>query len=252
MNAVAADRGADVNVGTQGEYKAMTNKRTMTWALAGLLVLVTGATAWAADPNAANTEDGLTVRITPNADYGVTIDTANVGGAATGLIDLGAMDLYTSTYTLKPATVTITGTVSARAGNGGQELDVTARLLTASGWIFDPTPTTDATSGSVDELAMFLLMSPTTLSAAPSAANFVGAGAAAEVTSGAVGTQTSLGYRGGGLSGAGTKFEFGTDLDQMSVNDKKHLWMYFRLPSETSTGTAQDLAVTLTAVGSSL
>ncbi len=230
----------------------MTTNKMKTWALAALLVAVTGVTAWAADPNAANTEDGLTVRITPNADYGVSIDTANVGVAG-GVIDLGALNLYASTFTVKPATVTILGTVSKRLTFGGQELDVTARLLTANGWIFDQTPTTDQTSGAVDELAMFLLMSPTTLSEAPTGAAFTTAGAAAEVTAAAAGSQTSLTYRAGGLGGAGTKFEHaGTDLDQMSVNDKKHLWMYFRLPDATSTGNAQDIAVTLTATGTSL
>jgi hypothetical protein len=256
VNAVVAELGAYVvkvvNVVNPKENKAMTNKRNMTWALAALLVLATGVSAWAADPNAANTEDGLTIRITPNADYGVTIDTANVGVDG-GVIDLGAMDLYTSTWTVRPATVTITGTVSKRGAQGGQELDVTARILTANGWIFDSTPTTDALGGAVDELAMFLLMSGTDISVAPSGINFAQMGDAAEVTdAGAAGT-TSLTYRAGGAGGTGTKFEFGgTDLDQMSVNDKKHLWMYFRLPSETSTGNAQDIAVTLTATGTSL
>ena len=231
-----------------------TNKKAMTWALAALALLLTGVGAWAADPNAENTDAVLTVRITPNADYGVTIDTANVFDTGS-VLDLGALNLYSSTYTLKPATVTITGTVSKNTGSGlgGQELDVAASILTANGWVFDQSPTTDQTSGEVDALAMFLLMSPTTLSEAPSGASFTDAGAAAQVTAAAAGSQTSLTYRGGGLGGAGTKFEFGgTDLDQMSVGDKRHLWMYFRLPSETSTGNAQDIAVTLTATGTSL
>ena len=235
-----------------------TTKRTMTWALAarltlaGLLVAATGVGAWAADPNAANDKAGLTVRITPNADYGVTIDTANVGVAG-GVIDLGSLNLYASTFTVKPATVTIVGTVSARAGAGGQELDVTARILTAGGWIFDPTPTTDATSGATDELAMFLLMSGATGAAGPTGTQFATAGADAQVTSGGAGTQTSLTYRAGGLNGLGTKFKFGaSSLDNLSVNDQRNLWMYFRLPDATSTGNAQDIAVTLTAVGTSL
>ena len=230
----------------------MTTKR-MTAGLLALTVAVLGATAaMAADPNADNTTDGLTVRITPNADYGVSIDTTNVGVAG-GVIDLGAMDLYTSTFNVKPATVTITGSVSKRGALGGQELDVTAQVLTANGWIFDPTPTTDATSGAVDELAMFLLMSDTSLSASPGGASFTIAGTAASVTSGPSGTQTSHTYRAGGLGGAGSKFEFGgVDLDQMSVGNARHLWMYFRLPDTTSTGNAQDIAVTLTATGTSL
>ena len=220
-------------------------------ALAAVLVAGLGTGAWATDPNAANTEDGLTVRITPNADYGVSIDTTGLDSG--GVLDLGAMDLYTSTFTVRPATVTITGTVSKRGSQGGQELDVVAKILTTNGWIFDSSPTTDATSGSVDELAMFLLMSDTTLSANPGGASFTTAGAAAQVTDAGAGGQTSLTYRAGGVNSNGSKFEFGgVDLDQMSVNYKRHLWMYFRLPNETSTGVAQDIAVTLTAVGTSL
>ena len=219
----------------------MTTKR-MTAALLGLmLTAVLGVGAYAADPNAANTEDGLTVRITPNADYGVTIDTTNQG-IASGAIDLGALNLYASTYTVKPATVTITGTVSRRgATNTGQELDVTANI--SGGWVLDATPTTDATSGSIDELAMYLLFTPTSLSGAPGANEFI--------TDGTV-TVTGSAIRAGGSGGAGTKFERNTDMDNLSVGNARHMWMYFRLPSETSTGNAQDVAVTLTATGSSL
>ena len=100
----------------------------------------------------------------------------------------------------------------------------------------------ERTSGAVDELAMFLLMSDTTLSESPNGIGFLGAGVAATVTSGPTGTQTSHTYRAGGLGGAGiSKFEFGgTNLDNMSVNNKRHLWMYFRLPDATSMGDAQE------------
>ena len=60
-------------------------------ALLGLmLTAVLGVGAYAADPDPANDADGVTVRITPNADYGVTIDT-QVAGVAGGVIDLGAL-----------------------------------------------------------------------------------------------------------------------------------------------------------------
>ena len=226
----------------------MTTKTTKKagWALAALLVTALGAgSAWASDPDASNDSDMIRIRITPNADYGVEIDTTNVQGNSAGVIDLGSLSLYASTFTVKPATVTIKGSVSKSAGNPtttGQELDVTAAIT--GGWTFDATPTTDNTSGSLDELAMFLLFSDTTLSAAPTAADFAGANDGVTVTSA---------VRAGAASGTGTKYSYGaTSMDNLSVNNKRHMWTYFRLPDTTSTAASQDVTATLTATGNNL
>jgi hypothetical protein len=225
----------------------MTTKKKPGWAAAGLLaaalLAMAGTGAWAVDLNTANDAEGLTVRITPNADYGVTIDTTNLQGGASGVIELGTLDMYASTFTVRPATVTIAGGVSRRgASNTGQELDVTAGI--SGGWFLDATPTTTGTGGEIDGLAMYLLFSPTSISQAPSGGEFVdGTG---DVTA------TGTAIRAGGSAGGGVKFENGTDMDNLSVGNARHMWMYFRMPSETSTGSDQDVTVTLTATGSSL
>ncbi len=214
------------------------------WA-AGLLaaaLAMTPAGAWAADADNSNNSDQIVIRITPNADYGVEIDTTNV------TLDLGTLSLGTTAFLVKPATVTIVGTVSRRGvSNTGQELDVTAGLT--GGWLLDAAPTTGSQAGNLDELAMYLLFSATSLSEAPSGVDFASGNADITVTQSAI--------RAGGTAGVGTRFEkatgFGTtDMDNLSVSNKKHMWAWFRLPSETSVGGAQDVTVTLTATGTSL
>ena len=219
-------------------------KKTLGAVLA-LTVLVLGATgAWAIDPDSTNNLAKIKVRITPNADYGVQIDTTNVQGTDSGIIDLGALSLAASTWTVRPATVTILGTVSARGGNGGQELDMVVDLA-GTAWLIDPTPATDGIGATTDELSGFVLFSGTGLSVAPSGTDFGNATANAGITADAES------YHVGGNSGAGTRFENqtggGVDMDQLSATNARHMWMYFRLPPTTSTGAAQELTLTLTA-----
>ena len=88
-------------------------------ALMGLLLTVMGTDrAWAiADPT--NDADSMTILITPNIDRGVSIDTANVS------LDMGTLDLFSSTQTVTPATVTILGTLDSDGSETtGQELDL--------------------------------------------------------------------------------------------------------------------------------
>ena len=37
-------------------------------------------------------------------------------------------------------------------------------------------------------------------------------------------------------------------MDDMSVGDKRHLWLFFRLPDNSSDSSAKDIQFTLTAV----
>jgi len=204
---------------------------------AGLLGSLTAGVAWA-DKDLTNDKASLTIRITPNVDYGVTLDTATLRGDDAAIINLGSVELYASTQTVKPATATIVGTVSKGAANTGQELDVLATNLTAGGWSFDATPSTYSTLGSINELAMYLAFTPTSQSVKPTGDEF--ANALYEYTGGSV--------HAGQTGGNGTKFEMSAvDMDDLSVGNKAHLWLLFRLPNETSTGAAQDIQVTLTA-----
>lgn len=220
----------------------MTKGKMMTAVLLGLLMTWGAATkARAADPDAAS----LTIRITPNVDYGVQIDTATYDSGGDGYISLGTVDLYASTWTVRPATVTILGNVGTAGANTGQELDLSAAIASAgTAWTFDATPSTDATNGAVDELAMYALFSETTLSAAPGGDDFANGTADASYASGS--------QRAGAANpNNGDKYEYqgGTiDMDNLSPSDQSHLWLFFRLPSTTSDTQAQDVTVTLTAV----
>jgi type 1 fimbria pilin len=205
-------------------------QQTVTGALIGLLMLtVTGTSFAAAVPS--NDQDSIQITITPNIDRGVQIDSQTVS------VDLGTIGLQTTTQTVRPATVTILGTVAS------QELTVAGSILPT--WSFDTTPSIDTTSMEVDALAFYLLFSDTTLSEAPPGAEFVS-------DSGAFTGQT---LRAGGDAGPGTVFEKtnggAKDMDTLAPAEQAHLWFFLRLPGTTSSANAQTVTVTLTAVDAS-
>ncbi len=225
----------------------MKTSKLLTGLLAGLLVTVLFAgRAWA-DSDPSNDADSITVRITPNVDFGVDIDSAALQSG--GLIDLGIVNLFASTQTVTPATVTIRGNITSSGGGTGQELDVSGTIASQGGgasWTFDLSPSTHGTSGELDALATYILFSDTALSTAPNGDEF--SVSAAEFTG------TTL--RAGGAGGvSGTKFEKTdagvTDMDDMSPDEKRHLWLFFRLPDQTTSGDSQDVTITLTAVNAS-
>ena len=103
-----------------------------------------------------------------------------------------------------------------------------------------------ATSGEIDALAMYLLFSDTTLSASPTAADF---------TAGAGGFTGPTLRAGGDSATNGVKYEHigngSVDMDNKSANDSMHLWFFFRLPNQSSTGAVQEVQVVLSAVNAS-
>lgn len=219
-------------------------KQVITGVLMGLLMTVMGAPqAWAA-ADATNNTDSLIIRITPNVDLGVEIDTAAYDSGGDGYISLGTVDMYTTTFTVRPATVTFVGNVGNNGSNTGQELDVSGSIT--GGWTFDLTPSVTPTSGEIDALAMYLLFSDTALSAVPTAADF---------TAGAGGFTGPTLRAGGDSATTGVKYEHvgngSVDMDNKSANDSMHLWFFFRLPNQSSTGNAQDVEVILSAVNAS-
>ena len=225
----------------------MKTSKQLTGLLAGLLVtFLFAGRAWA-DSDPSNDADSITVRITPNVDFGVDIDSAALQSG--GTIDLGIVNLFASTQTVTPATVTIRGNITSSGGGTGQELDVSGAIASqgaGASWTFDLTPSTHGTSGELDALATYILFSDTALSTSPNGDEF--SVAAAEFTG------TTL--RAGGAGGvSGTKFEKTgagvTDMDDMSPLEERHLWMLFRLPDQTTSGDSQDVTITLTAVNAS-
>jgi hypothetical protein len=206
------------------------SKKTMMVALIGLMTLFVADRAFAlAVPS--NDQDSIQITITPNIDRGVQIDSQTVS------VDLGTLPLATSTQTVRPATVTILGTVAS------QELTVAGSILPT--WSFDTTPSVDTTSMENDALAFYLLFSDTTLSAAPPGPEFV-------ADSGAFTGQT---LRAGGDAGAGVVFEKqnggAKDMDNRAPADQSHLWFFLRMPGTTSSANAQTVTITLTAVDAS-
>ncbi|MBI4395646.1 MAG: hypothetical protein HY548_01030 [Elusimicrobia bacterium] len=183
------------------------------------LVSLTGK-AWAA------VTDALTITVTPNFDYGVDIDTANV------TMNLGVVDLAASTWTVKPATMTIVGTWAS------QEVEVVGSIAGNPAWGFD----TDTTN-EVDKLITWIVAKPTSDST-------IGGGefVANNFLTGN-GTNTTVSTRMGGSGGTGTKFENGgIDLDNMAPGNKAHLWFKLQLPSTTSNGSAANVSYTFTAM----
>ena len=189
--------------------------------------------------------DALTITITPNIDLGVSIDTGSMDIA--GVIDLGSVDLYGTTQTVRPATVTILGTVSSDGSETtGQELNLTLSIVSGgTAWGLDTTPSTHAVSGTLDQLAVYALFSDTGLSIAPNGNDFAADNAGF----------TSATQRAGGAANNGVLFEKtgsgAKDMDHQSPGDKAHLWMLFRLPNLTTSGTAQQITLTANAVSAS-
>jgi len=210
-----------------------TMKRLLITTLALLLGAGAVQFAWAdADPS--NDSAALTITVTPNIDIGVTLDTSAVSG---GFLSLGSVDLYASTQTVRPATMTIVGNLAT------QEVNLSATLT--GGWKFDVSPSTWATSGETDALAAYAQFTSTTVATAPSGPAFNGApNDALDVDA----TSFPSTRCGGGPSATGTRFEDGTtDMDNLAVGAQRHLWFYFRLPNQTSVQTQQSVKVTLTA-----
>jgi len=205
-------------------------------ALAAILSLLT-ATAARADANPANDSGSFTVRITPNVDLGVVVDTtgANWVGASSNL-DMTS-DLATDTLLDAPIGI-------AMAGNfANQELTITGAALNT--WQLD-TDELDA----VDELRLYAMfgVSPV-VSGSPISANFNGAGNLI------TGTPTRAGQpqadEGGNtnhtyeLSTANAEY---ADVDGMLSTAVRKLWLRARTPSTTSTDGQATFTVTITAV----
>ena len=210
-------------------------------ALLGLMLTVLGTgIAWA-DSDTTNDRASLTFSLTPNVDFGVSIDTGNI------TMDFGSVALGTLQQRVRPATVTILGTITSDGSQTtGQELDLA--LTFVGGWSLDTSPSIDTTSNETDAIAVYALFSDTSLSLAPTPAQF-------DAESGGF-TQTN--ERAGGGSGDGTRFEKqgggalpGDGMDHMSTGDAAHLWMLFRLPADTTTGNQQEITLTATAVNAS-
>ena len=177
----------------------------------------------------------ITVTITPKIDRSVTITTSSPAG----MLDLGALDLgpSVSTQTVYPATVTVNGSIA------NTDLWLSANI-TSDGptpWQFDA----DATAAETDYIAAWVNLTDTNVATPPSkdANHFKGnaAGAASDLVDGTI---QRVGH-GAPFNG---RFEDNTTASNnfAAGTTKRHMWMYFRMPSGTSTPDAQRITFILT------
>ena len=186
--------------------------------------------------------DSLTVTITPNAFYSVTITTPSAAQ-----MDLGSVDLGASTWTVRPATVTIN---SSYAGT-----DLKLQGGVSGGWAFDGnTATSEA-----DSLQAWAVFTDTSVGGVPSQSGGYFSGTTpgaddSDVVDSA--TNRDVGVNGASLRhfvalAAETGYKSMENIPNSTIDlnaSKAHLWLRFKLPNSTTTRTHKNIMITLTAV----
>ncbi|OGR82183.1 MAG: hypothetical protein A2901_04320 [Elusimicrobia bacterium RIFCSPLOWO2_01_FULL_54_10] len=200
---------------------------------ASLSFLTLGTRAWA-DSDPSNDSAAVTIRITPNFERGVQIETGSVH------MDLGLVNMGASTQTVSPATVTILGNIL------NTELNLAASIT--GGWVFDPNQTFESTG--TNQLNVWASFTSISTASAPAQGNEyfrVGTSSGAKIISNtnlfgpaAVGFAGSAGI-GRFENNAGNNGPSPADMDGMNPNAQRHLWLYFRLPDTTSVSAEQEI-----------
>ncbi len=183
--------------------------------------------------------DSVTVTISPNAYYAVDIDTANVS------LDLGSVNLGVSTQTVQPSTVTIQSTFATT------DLRLQGAIGSAgTPWSFDA----DSTTVETDSLAVWATFTSTARSSAPAQTSdyFSGTVPGAAGSDMVDDTNRYAGTGGGGTNLFENNAGFDAkDMDALppdpNANGKAHLWLFFRLPSVTTSIDSQNITLTITA-----
>ena len=215
----------------------MNAKKTMKGVLAGLAVLALTVTgAYALDPEASNNSASFQIRITPNVDLGVTVDT---NGAAWS----GDTDLYTD-MALGDARVLQTGVRVVIAGNF-QKQEIALQATNIDVWVLDTTE-----GGTEDELRLYAMVGADQLADVPLAAAISGAGNLLTISSIRAGQPQGSESGDGGhtyefLTGAGARY---ADVDDMAVSTARRLWLHVGTPPSTTVDSQQKFTITVTAV----
>ena len=210
----------------------MTTKRGWLAAMAaGVLWTLGAGGAWAADPDSGN----FTVRITPNVDFGLTVDTSGSRWNAGTNLDV-TLNLGTDELLAVPVKVTITGNFN------NQEMTLSAAALDT--WVLD-TDEVDV----ADQMRLYGMFGRDAYASSPAPSQFNGT--------------TNLIVAGAGQAGqaqadeAGDtlhKYELATaaaeyaDADTLAVASIRRLWLRSRTPSTTTSAGQQRFTVTVTAV----
>ena len=200
-------------------------------------MMVSKAQASYSDYLPANNTAQITITIAPKIDRSVTITT----DAPSGMLDLGALDLgpAVSTQTVYPATVTVQGTIA------NTDLWLSANIASqGTAWQFD----TDASAAESDYIAAWVTLTGTDVTATPAkdANNFNSntVGANSDLVDGTI---QRLGHEVTGDNPNGRFEDNATSSNNFATGStKRHMWMYFRMPSGTSTPEAQKITFVLT------
>ncbi|MFA5859415.1 MAG: hypothetical protein WC955_10160 [Elusimicrobiota bacterium] len=162
---------------------------------------------------AANWGDSFTVTLTPTGDRGVIIDTTTVA--------MGDLVLGTTNSTTSPIPVISTGTLAP--------IEYTMNGSIAGGWALSA----DGSASAQNELAVFALFN----AAAPATGDFASSTSRNLLVTSA--QQVA--------DGAPGKYEGDEDLDSMSLNALRHLWLKLITPPTASIIATQTVTITITA-----
>lgn len=195
-------------------------------------------------PVFAASTDTLTISITPNAFYAVDIDTTNIANQ----MNLGVINLGASTQTVRPSTVTIQSTFATT------DLKLQGGIgSSGTPWTFDD----DTASSDTDKLAAWATFTSVARSSAPTQTGDYFSGTVAGASGSDVIDAANRYVGDSGTQLTTNLFETNSGFDSKNMdalppipdpNGRAHLWLYFRLPSATTSINAQNITITLTAV----
>lgn len=218
----------------------MKTPRKMWLAAAALLLGLAGKASAAASPD----RDSLTVTITPTASYSLTVST-NPGAGS--WLDLGTVPLGGSTWTVRPATVTVTSSYVAT------DLTIIGTML-SGGWTLGANT---AALGN-DQLAAWAVFTDTGVAASPAQASGYFSGTVPNVDGSDV-LRSSIDDVGTAAGGNKKFVAVPGDAGYRSMEDlpstlagdtpaaTSHLWLRFKLPATTTDLTPKLLQITITA-----
>ncbi len=216
----------------------MNVKTTKTWArgVLAFALALTAARAWAADPDT----DAFTIRITPSVDYGVDVDTATTQfdtGDVAGDLDV-TLSVGGTNYFIAPATVTVKGNFN------NQELYL--RAVGLDNWTVDADETAQANA--VQLYGLFAVDK----SSRPLEAEFASDTARHLITQTAQYAGEDSGTENNDRTDnryeiANGDMTSGTNMDGLTVNTIKQLWLRVDSPAATDFVTAQQIQVIVSA-----
>jgi hypothetical protein len=221
-----------------GENEMNTKVKWTALALCAALLTFTGK-AWA-DANPANDSGSFIIRIQPNVDLGVTVDTSDAGWTDGGNLDL--------TADLNSTSILNTGVLLTVAGDFSNQ-ELTLQGAANNSWSLDADE-----APAEDQLRLYAMIglnqntapAAGSISAAFGSLNLIGTSA---VRAGqaqpdeAANDDTGKVYE--FANAAGTQFQ---DVDGMAVGTTRRLWLRADTPPMTTSADQQTFTITVTAV----